>query len=78
MRTRDPPPKYTRELDLANALCRIRYRAGDVRFTREIFASHADEAIVIRFTADRPGRLNLTVLLTSPHPVEVRADAAGL
>ena len=70
--------EYTRELDLANAVCRVRYRAGDVRFTREIFASHPDEVIVVRFTADKPGRLNFRLWLTSPHPVEVRADAARL
>ncbi|MEI7730310.1 MAG: glycoside hydrolase N-terminal domain-containing protein [Verrucomicrobiota bacterium] len=73
-----PPQNYTRELDLNNALCRVRYEADGVKFTREIFASHPDEVIVVRFTADKPGRLNFRVRLTSPHPVEIRADAAQL
>ena len=74
----DAAENYTRELDLNNAVCRIRYEAGGVKFTREMFASHPDEAIVVRFSADQPGRLNFRIRLTSPHPVEVRADAAQL
>ena len=73
-----PAQNYTRELDLQNALCRVRYQADGVTFTREIFASHPDEVIVIRLTADQPGRLSFRVRLTSPHPVEVRADAGRL
>jgi alpha-L-fucosidase 2 len=73
-----PAEHYTRELDLRNALCRVGYETEGVKFTREIFASHPDEVIVVRFTADKPGRLNFRVRLTSPHPVEVRADASQL
>ena len=51
------PANYRRELDIANALCRIVYEAGGVHFTREIFASHPDEVVVIRLRADHPGSL---------------------
>ena len=70
---------YTRELDLATAVCRVRYQADGVSFTREIIASHADEVIAIHLTADKPGSLNFRVRLTSPHPTAVsRADAQKL
>ena len=59
---------YVRELDLATAVCRVRYQADGVSFTREMFATHADEVIVIRLTADRPASLNFSVRLDSPHP----------
>jgi len=72
------PENYTRELDLENALFRVRYTVDGVKYTREIFASHPDEAIVVRFTADKPGCLSFRVRLTSPHPVDLHADGAAL
>ncbi len=74
----DAAENYERELDLANALCRIRYTAGGVAFTREIFASHPDELIAIRLSANGPGNLNFRVRLASPHPVETRAEGERL
>jgi alpha-L-fucosidase 2 len=73
-----PVENYTRELDLDSAICRVRYKSDGVSYTREIFASHPDQLIVVRFTADKPGRLNLRGRLTSPHPVTILADAADL
>ena len=42
---------YRRELDLDSAIVRVSYRAGSVRLTREIFASHPDQVIVVRLGA---------------------------
>jgi alpha-L-fucosidase 2 len=61
---------YHRELDLAHAVARIRFRSGDTVYTREIFASHPDSLLAIRLRADRPGRLSFRIRLESPHPVE--------
>ncbi len=58
---------YRRELDLDDAVAATRYRVGDTTFTREVFASHPANAIVVRLAASRPGQLTLTVRLTSPH-----------
>jgi alpha-L-fucosidase 2 len=69
---------YRRELDLNTAICRVSYEAEGVKFTREIFASHPDEAIVFHFTADKPHSLNFRIRLTSPHPVTVKANGAVL
>ncbi len=54
---------YRRELDLDTAVARVSYRVGDVTYTREMFASHPDQGIVLRFTASQPGKLNLFVSL---------------
>ncbi|MDU5950206.1 MAG: glycoside hydrolase family 95 protein, partial [Paenibacillus macerans] len=43
-----PAQDYMRELDLENGVSRISYRIGEVRYTRELFASYPDQAIVIR------------------------------
>lgn len=52
--------EYRRELDLENALVSISYKIGDVRYRREIFSSHAEQALVIRLTADQPGNISLS------------------
>jgi alpha-L-fucosidase 2 len=54
---------YSRELDLTTGIVCVRYRAGDIRFRRELFASRQDEALVIRLTADRPGAIGFTARL---------------
>ena len=54
---------YRRELNLETGIVTIRYRQGDAVFTREIFASGADQALVIRITCDKPGRINCAAVL---------------
>jgi alpha-L-fucosidase 2 len=49
--------EYRHQLDLATAIVTTRYRQGDARFTREVFVSPIDQVIVVRLTADRPGRV---------------------
>ena len=55
----DQPTDYRRELDLDRAVVRVRYRIGDTTFTREVFSSAPDQAIVVRLTADGPTKLRL-------------------
>lgn len=52
--------RYERRLDLSDAVVRVSYTAGGTRFDRAIFASYPDQAIVIRLTADVPGRISFT------------------
>jgi alpha-L-fucosidase 2 len=52
---------YRRELDLATAIASVRYQADGVTFTRELFASAPDQAIVLRIAASKPGALNATI-----------------
>ncbi len=58
---------YRRELDLDAAVARVTYRVGEITFRREVFASHPDNVLVVRLTADRPGQLTFTLAVTSPH-----------
>jgi len=55
---------YRRELDLDTAVAAVRYTIGGVTYTREVFASPADEVIVVRFAASKPGNLSFSVRLT--------------
>src|SRR3712207_8011767 len=47
-------------LDLDSAVARTRFRVGEVTYTREVFASHPDQVIVVRLTADRPGQVTFS------------------
>ena len=58
---------YRRELDLTNAVVRVTYERSGVTFTREVFASHPAQAIIIRLRTSKPGALNFSATLDSPH-----------
>jgi len=58
---------YRRSLDLETAIARTQYKLGGGAFTREVFASHPDRAIVMALEASEPKALNVSVLITSPH-----------
>lgn len=58
--------EYRRELDIETAVAKVTYRAGNVNFTREVFSSASDRALVVRLTADKPGALSFTLNLSRP------------
>ncbi len=68
---------YRRELDISRAVCRVSYVCDGVKLTREMFASHPDEVIALRFAADKPGQLNFGIRLTSPHTTAVTRATGG-
>ena len=59
---------YERELDLSEAVVRSSYTVDGVRYQREAFAAMGGQkAIVVRFTASKPGHISFTANMTSPH-----------
>ena len=68
----EAPTDYRREVDLDRAVVRVRYRVGDTTFTREVFSSAPDQAIVVRLTREGPARLRLAVTLDSKQPFTLR------
>jgi len=54
---------YRHELDLDMAIATTTYEQGGVRFTREVFATPVDQVIVVRLTADAPGKVSFTLQL---------------
>ena len=63
----EKPSEYRRELDMQNAVSTVTYRIGNARFTRKVFASQPDQAIVMRLECDQPGRIAFDLSLQSPH-----------
>ena len=57
---------YRRELDLRNAISRVQFEAGGVRFRREYFSSAPDRVLVIRMEASRKGAISFSAALSRP------------
>ncbi|GAB2756002.1 glycosyl hydrolase family 95 catalytic domain-containing protein [Amycolatopsis magusensis] len=63
------PPEvsdYRRHLDISTATAGVRYTSVGTEFTREYFASAADNVIVARLSAGEPGRIGFTAAITAP------------
>lgn len=56
---------YSRSLDIENATAYTSFTADGVKYTREIFASHPDQAIIIKLNSSVPQKLNITVKTNS-------------
>lgn len=65
---------YSRKLDLSTGIATVAYNVGGVQFTREIFATHPDQAIVVRLTAGKEGFLSFRAKLDSPLRYTSKAD----
>src|SRR5499426_4029419 len=74
----DAVTDYRRELDLASAIAGVNYRAGGVRFTREIFASHPAQVIVVRLSGDQPNRISVAVGLNRERDATTTATGDAL
>jgi len=57
---------YHRELDLEDAIVRIRYTQDGINYFREIFTSYPDQVMVAHFTADKPGMISFTCSIDRP------------
>ena len=70
--------EYRRELDMETGVAKVRYRAGDMVLTREVFISYPDRVMVVRITADKPGRVSVRAQLKSLYLDAVTAKAGKL
>jgi alpha-L-fucosidase 2 len=65
---------YRRELNLDTAVASVSYTVNGVMFKREVFSSPVDQVIVVRLTADQPGRISFTAGMNTPQKVEMNAE----
>ena len=63
--------KYERALYLGNATAATSYICDDVRYERTVFASQADDVIVVYLKASKKGELDFDVVFTSQLPSKV-------
>ncbi|MBU4460025.1 MAG: glycoside hydrolase N-terminal domain-containing protein, partial [Verrucomicrobia bacterium] len=72
------PAGYVRSLALTDGVHRVVFHSGGATHLRETFASHPDQVIVVRWSADRPGAVSGTVRLQGAHGETTAADGASL
>jgi alpha-L-fucosidase 2 len=72
--------EYMRSLNLDEGVVTTQLRSRGTLFTREVFASHPDQVLVVHLTADRPGSITFELTPTSLHPLAqvVRQGSNGL
>lgn len=58
---------YYRELSLDSARTVVCYTVDGVRYRRETITSLADQVVMVRLSASRPGMITCNAHLTSPH-----------
>lgn len=59
---------YRRELSLDDGVARVEYSLGNVRYTREVYASHPDNVVVVRLAADRRGAVSFETSFQGNQP----------
>ncbi|MCW3082518.1 MAG: hypothetical protein JWR87_3948 [Segetibacter sp.] len=56
---------YYRELNIETAVAKTSYIVDGVRFTRTVFVSQPDQAIIMRLTADKPSSITFNASMSS-------------
>ena len=69
---------YRRLLSIDDAVARMSFMRGGVKFARETFASFTDGVVIYRVTADRPGAVSLEASVDSPRKVSCTAEGGEL
>lgn len=72
--TNKTPENYQRDLNLDTAVATVSYTSDGTTFKREIFSSPVDQVIVVRLTADKPGRISFAATLKTPQKAEVISE----
>ena len=69
---------YYRDLDIAEAVAHTSYRSGDVSYTREVFASLSENAIVMRVSASEKKAVTFCLSMASPQNSAVTIEDGEL
>lgn len=67
--------EYRRELNLSTGIVRVSYRIGEVTYSREVFASAPDQAVVVRISSGKPGQLSFRATLAREQDSQTTAAA---
>ncbi len=58
--------EYVRHLSLDRAVVNVSYKKGGVKYTRQTFASHPDQVLVTKLSADQKGKISFSLKLSRP------------
>jgi alpha-L-fucosidase 2 len=73
-----PVENYRRDLNLDTAVASVSYSCGGVAFRREIFSSPIDQVIVVRLTADKPGKISFAAGMKTPQRASIATGDEGV
>lgn len=59
------PSVYARELNIRDAVARTKYTVNGVEYVREVFVSAPDQVMVVRWTSNKAGALDLQISASS-------------
>jgi alpha-L-fucosidase 2 len=59
------PQNYYRELNIGEAVSKVKYEIDGVTYTREYFVSHPDQVMIIRLTSSKKAALNFSIRFNS-------------
>jgi alpha-L-fucosidase 2 len=65
---------YRRDLNLDTGTATVSFTSDGVRYRREAFASAPDQVIVVRLTADQPGKISFMAGMRTPMQATVVAE----
>ena len=65
--------EYVRTLSTDDAISRVSYVRNGIRYTREVFASLADDVVICHLTASRKGALSFKARILEPWKGETKA-----
>jgi alpha-L-fucosidase 2 len=68
---------YSRDLSLSKSLATVNFSAGGVAYKREIIASFPGKAIIVKLTADKPGKINLKASISSLIKYSIETDGTN-
>jgi alpha-L-fucosidase 2 len=57
---------YYRDLDLSSAIATVKYKVGDVEYTRETFTSFTDQLVIIRISTNKKGMVSFKASFAGP------------
>ena len=69
-----PVENYRRELDLSDAVAKLKFSRGGVTYSREMFASAPDQVMVLHLTADRAQAISFDAQLDRPERFATTGD----
>ena len=61
------PKNYSRTLHLNDAMFRVTYEHDGMEYSRECFASYPDNVLVVKLTANQPGKVSFTLRPEIPY-----------
>lgn len=77
-KTRGDSSNYTRELNIGEAIHKVKYNIGDVSYTRESFISFPDQVMVIKLTSSKKGALSFNIRFDSQMKYQVAVENSVL